>query len=415
MGTVVLWIIPTSFYAQIPNSNSSWGTVYCDTYSGGTWIGQTSNTFNVYVVNSNPTFSSSNISYQDTNSTVVAITGDNSKIVRNQSTLAVTFSAATAKNSASISSYQVTFNGSTQSYSSATTINYGTVNSGNNLNLTIKAIDSRGNSTSVTQTITFLDWDLPNAIITAARVNNFENDTNLQVDATTSSVNSMNALQILQYRYKKTSDTDFSDYVDIDNHTQYTISIDNTSAWDFQVLISDKFGSSTYNFIIAKGTPLMFFDTGKISVGINGFPVNDNSFEINGKTIFDMVYPIGAIFLSVNSTNPATYFGGTWVSWGTGRVPVGVDTNDSDFNTAEETGGSKYLQSHNHSTTASLDYTGNYSHNHGNRTDILAEGISDNRDGNYSTGSAVTIGNTGSGNSQNLQPYITCYMWKRTA
>lgn len=56
---------------------------------------------------------------------------------------------------------------------------------------------------------------------------------------------------------------------------------------------------------------------------------------------FDRVYPVGSIYLSVNNVNPGTLFGGTWVAWGSGRVPVGVDVDDADFSTAEKTGGEK--------------------------------------------------------------------------
>lgn len=54
------------------------------------------------------------------------------------------------------------------------------------------------------------------------------------------------------------------------------------------------------------------------------------------------VYPVGCIYTSTVSTNPATVFGfGTWAAFGAGRVLVGVDSGDADFDTAEETGGAK--------------------------------------------------------------------------
>src|SRR5262245_43471570 len=52
--------------------------------------------------------------------------------------------------------------------------------------------------------------------------------------------------------------------------------------------------------------------------------------------------PVGSIHLSISSTNPAVSLGyGTWAAFGAGRMLVGVDPGDPDFDTPEETGGSK--------------------------------------------------------------------------
>lgn len=59
--------------------------------------------------------------------------------------------------------------------------------------------------------------------------------------------------------------------------------------------------------------------------------------RINNKTIFDLIYPVGSIYMSVNNTNSKDLFGGTWASWGQGRVPVGVNLSGT-FNTVEKTG-----------------------------------------------------------------------------
>lgn len=81
------------------------------------------------------------------------------------------------------------------------------------------------------------------------------------------------------------------------------------------------------------------------------------------------IYPVGSIYMSVLDTNPATLFGGTWASFGQGRVLVGVDPNDSDFNDSDKTGGAKThtlttaeMPSHGH-TQNSHNHTQN-SHNH---------------------------------------------------
>lgn len=110
------------------------------------------------------------------------------------------------------------------------------------------------------------------------------------------------------------------------------------------------------------------------------------------------IFPVGSLFFSTTPTNPSAWMGGTWEAWGTGRVPVGVDTSDADFNTVEKTGGSKYLQKHSHNVQ--WQYTGSS----GSTAAILS----------YS-GSTMPTENAGTGDSGNLQPYITCYMWKRVA
>ena len=61
----------------------------------------------------------------------------------------------------------------------------------------------------------------------------------------------------------------------------------------------------------------------------------------NNQVSINDVYPVGSIYISVNNTNPGTIFGGTWVSFGTGKTLVGVDSNDTDFDTVEESGGNK--------------------------------------------------------------------------
>ncbi|MFX6540548.1 hypothetical protein ABTG54_21060, partial [Acinetobacter baumannii] len=55
--------------------------------------------------------------------------------------------------------------------------------------------------------------------------------------------------------------------------------------------------------------------------------------------LLDLVYPVGSIRMSADNVNPSETIGGTWVAWGSGRVPVGVDADDVNFETAEKTGG----------------------------------------------------------------------------
>jgi hypothetical protein len=130
--------------------------------------------------------------------------------------------------------------------------------------------------------------------------------------------------------------------------------------------------------------------------------------QIDGTNVLEKIYPVGSIYINAtNATNPGTLLGfGTWVAFGAGKVVVGLDSGDTDFDTAEETGGAK---------THTLTTSEIPSHTH-------ALDTSDNPGG---TGAIEVAGGaptstqstqaTGGGSAHNnLQPYIVAYMWKRT-
>jgi hypothetical protein len=144
------------------------------------------------------------------------------------------------------------------------------------------------------------------------------------------------------------------------------------------------------------------------------------------------LFPVGAIYTAVVSTNPATLIGfGTWTAFGAGRVMVGFDSGNALFDTAEETGGSAdaTLPSHTHTAT-STDSGHTHTTTWNNINDFIqgsqspgAEQSPDDIQGtfNIATNSSTanittTIASAGSsGTNANYQPYITVYMWKRTA
>ena len=148
-----------------------------------------------------------------------------------------------------------------------------------------------------------------------------------------------------------------------------------------------------------------------------------------------LLYPVGTIYTNSSvSTNPATLLGfGTWTAFGAGRVPVGFDSTNTLFDTAEETGGSAnaITVSHTHTATSTVTDAG-HSHsvntvygydNTQPSTVISARGSVGATQSNLTTNSAttgVTVATTvassgSSGTNANYQPYITVYMWKRTA
>lgn len=133
---------------------------------------------------------------------------------------------------------------------------------------------------------------------------------------------------------------------------------------------------------------------------------------VDWTTILNKFHPVGSIYMSATLSTAAQVeaaIGGTWVAWGAGRVPVGVDTNDSDFDTAEETGGEKThtltiqeMPSHSHDVRGNLK-------NQGSGTQFRELGL----EGGTNNGTSEPAG--GGQAHNNLQPYITCYMYKRTA
>lgn len=301
-----------------PNSNTLSVIFYIKTVIGGNTFYSTS-TKTMTIVNGTPTFSASNVSYQDTNSDIVAITTNNQHIVRNRSNLKVTFTGATALKGASISSYEITFNGATQTKTSASTIDYGTVNLSANASVSIKVIDSRGNSKTVSKEITILDWVLPTAVIERRRKYNYEDETYIKAKCTISSVNSKNAILELKFRYKKTTATTWSSYVNMTDNTTSTISIDKSYAWDVQLVVKDKFGQTTYNFIIAKGVAILYIDTLNQSVGVNCYPTQSDTFAVNGVD-FMKIYPVGYILMTTTNVNPTTYLYGNWTLLTSGQL-----------------------------------------------------------------------------------------------
>ena len=188
--------------------------------------------------------------------------------------------------------------------------------------------------------------------------------------------------------------------------------------------------------------------------------------------ILDLVHPVGSIYMTMNSQNPSTLFGGEWVAWGEGRVPVGAGTGrdingvsktfvngatggeynhtlsneempkhnhtgvwtevDSSIVTGEGGGmvSTRMVSTNNNIYTAVAEANKNYFTNFKTANAINQDLSVDDSDpegekfmsGNQGSGRAVTVKIEGgvpeNGNDRphnNIQPYITCYMWKRTA
>lgn len=152
---------------------------------------------------------------------------------------------------------------------------------------------------------------------------------------------------------------------------------------------------------------------------------------------FNQIYPVGSIYLSVNSTNPKTYFGGTWEQIKDRFLLAAGNTYS-----AGSTGGSASIQSHTHSIpslSGTAASAGAHIHIVSKRTTTYAAGTQTNyraiasptsvkadytencvseSAGAHTHSVSVnggTTGSAGSGNAGNMPPYLTVYVWKRTA
>ena len=398
-------IIASSLYAQMPNSNSMTGEIAVTTYSGDTVIGTSSCAIIAHVVNSNPTF---DVSYEDSNSKTVAITENNQYIIRNNSTLKISVSNAQALNSATLKTITAVVNGNAYTGTlSGTTcvVNVGMVNISSDAKVTVKIVDSRGNEGIMEITVLVYDWTLPSAIIKLNRKSNYYSESILNVNANYASIGGKNEVTI-KYRTKKVVNSTYSTYTAIQNNSDANFTADNEYEWNVQVNVADKLGSTTYNLLLPRGIPIAYVDTKKNSFGVNCFPKNEKSLEINGKTVFDMVYPVGSVYVSVNSTSPATLFGGTWVQIKDKFLLSAGDTYKSGATGGEAT----------HVLTVDEMPRHNHSIDNLNASGSTTPYMTVQAQEKKGYGGNVQTFFTGGGQAHNnMPPYIVVYIWQRTA
>lgn len=268
-------------YNSIPSAQSGAYRVVVSWNS----IAMTRDAGNVYRVRGNEAPTINGFDYIDGNASVVAITGDNTQIVQNKSNLQARFHSATAKNGASITSYVLECNGITKSGNKEGQYEIGIINSARDVSLKLTAYDSRGLSASKTITVKMVAYDTPKATIDLQRLNNYEDTTYLTVDGSVSSVNGKNTMTI-QYRYKLSSGS-YGSFVTIGDRVKQTLTLDKNNEYVFNVVVTDVFGSKfDGEYKLSKGMFPLFIDTVKNSVGINCFPQETNSLEVNDLNVF---------------------------------------------------------------------------------------------------------------------------------
>lgn len=422
-ATTIPFTIPTSFYEQIPTKEGT-VTLTCITYNGNTQIGEAkTGTFKVNTVESDckPQITATLI---DSNSTTVALTGDNKKIIKYKSTAKIT-PTATAKNSATISKITVNnveVNGDYIAFANVQSETF-----------IVEVTDSRGYTNTLELKPTIVVYIPLSATAKFDRVSATSSEVKVKYSGNyyNGSFGSVNNSLIINWAYKLKDDTKWTTGGIITptikgNTFSGEVSLGKTfdykKAYDFILYVSDKLSAVSPQEPVKKGEPI--YDYGVDAEGNNYFWVNGDVYA-KGQNLADLInnkilednkkkYHVGKIIIDTANINPQTYLGfGTWTYWGSGRVPVGVDASQTEFATVEKTGGEKT-----HLLTAKESGLRNHTHAFSAiQRDTNATTLAT---GNYGyTSQSSNTSESGELNAQtahnNLQPYITCYMWKRTA
>lgn len=370
-----------------------------------------------------------------------------------------------------------------ESHDSDVLFDLGGISNSGYYSLSVYAVDSRGiQSSPVVKQNAFevLDYHVPIAsTFSLERQGNFEQEVDLYIKCLISKVSNKNSSFSVSYRKcisgtqswgdwenisNITSSSDATDYIKIINQSSFLI-LDRGSSYDFQFKFKDKFSEVVINPTVPQGiAPLSVFEDGTVAVnrvpdfnqtdraklqvggdvmlhqssdGKDVFVLEEldslkktvnslNSLSDLTKSIYLLMHPVGSIVITTVAQSPELVFGGTWITWGSGRVPVGVDKAQEEFETVEKTGGEKshWLSIHETpSHTHALEPNGSaysfaWGASKGNvHVQANAVGGASPSGSNYLYTRQNEWNQTGaSGSTQphnNLQPYITCYMWKR--
>lgn len=271
--------------ALCPNSNSLSVRETVCAVNGTTEVNASYKDYTMTIVNGNPTFS--DFTYKDTNTTVTNVIGTDQALVKGVSTLQATVSSSNkmvAKKKAIAKNYVATIDDTNVSkdYSTSDIVfDLGIIKTAGTKRLNIRAYDSRNNSALVYKDITVYDYEAPILNITSTRLNNFENQTTLTIDGSFSSlkINNVekNALQSVKYRYREVGGewnayVELTPTVDGNNFTcqDVILSLDNTNAYEFEVVATDKLSSTTRNSSVDVGQSIFMISSNKKAVYING-------------------------------------------------------------------------------------------------------------------------------------------------
>jgi hypothetical protein len=397
------------FYSRIPYGRTGYGTITCETYSGNTLIGTSTANFNAYAVEEDckPDVSAT---IEDTNEDTKKLTGDSSVIIKYLSKPKVKVTA-TPKLSTNIKSTRISWGDGQTSANAEATFDGVTISS-----LNVSATDGRDYTTTK-------PYDLSNKWVEYIKLA-FSNISLTREESTLStakvkvsgnyfngSFGVANNSFTLKYRYRVNEvGSNFTNYIQVDpaktndtfDYSETLQNIDFQKEYIFDFVLEDK-AMIVYSEgnILEKGEAI--FRVGEDYVRVNGKILDKNGFDIS----LDMIYPIGAIYISSINVNPEALFGGKWAKLENVFL-LGASATYPEGTTGGETTHTltvNEMPSHTHQqVVASVNSEGANTYN----MDYTTWGY-----GTTANQGAYTNATGGSQAHNNMPPYLAVHMWKR--
>jgi len=440
IATSYSWTVPTSLASSTPNNTNLSLNMILETYNSGSHIGTKSVGLTTVVPSTVvPTINS--VTLTEVNQAISSKFGG---FVQSKSKISGNVSASGASGS-TIKSFSSKINGQT-----LTTVPFATneLTSSGSQNADVTVTDSRGRTANKKEAFNVLAYSNPTiTTFTVFRANSSgvfddKGDNVLcSINASISSVNNLNDKSFV-IKYKKSAD---SSYTNINitptsefffNGTYLVPNIDIDFEYEFILELADYFGVTTSEkkFIPTAFTLMDFHASGK-AMSIGKVSTSNNTFEVDINTVFkkivDGIYPVGSIYMSVSSVNPAAFFGGSWEQL-QNRFLLGAGSSYS----AGATGGNASISiatdnipGHTHSVSITTSNTGSHTHglprnNSGSAyrealgyttSATRAQTTETDSAGGHTHSVSGNTGSSGSGTAFNiLPPYLVVYIWKRT-
>ena len=266
----------TTLLNGMSNVASFSATYILKTLNNGTQVGSTSSaTATIRTSSSTSAPGQASFSYADTNAKTVAVTGDSSKLIQGQSTLRLTNLTATAKNGASVASYNITIGGVTKSVTSGGTVEMGVISQSGTLSLSVVVTDTRGYTSTKTVSVTSYAYSPPSISAYSVKRNA---STSTQIDMSFSGVfsNIGSNTVTAKYKYKQSTASSYSAETSVTPTTSggtfsysgtNVATFDDEYVYDFVITIADGILTESYYMRVPSYEPLIGFRPNSVGFG----------------------------------------------------------------------------------------------------------------------------------------------------